>query len=141
MEFPLPPKKIFHFYVILCPNMFFRRITFISLSNRNASTFSSFKPKKYSLTFLLCFEKDKQLYGLLHFVANRWKKGKQQQILFFWASKSLWVVTAAMKLKDSCSLEGNYDKPRQSIKKQRHHIANKGLYSQSCGFPSSHVQM
>ena len=25
----------------------------------------------------------------------------------------------------------SYDKPRQSIKKQRHHFANKGLYSQS----------
>ena len=27
-------------------------------------------------------------------------------ILFFWAPKSLQMVTAAMKLKDSCSLEG-----------------------------------
>ena len=26
--------------------------------------------------------------------------------LFSWAPKSLWIVTAAMKLKDSCSLEG-----------------------------------
>ena len=25
--------------------------------------------------------------------------------------------------------------------KQRHHFANKGPYSQSCGFSSSHVQM
>ena len=35
----------------------------------------------------------------------------------------------------------SYDKPRQRIKKQRHHFANKGLYSQSCGFSSSHVWM
>ena len=28
------------------------------------------------------------------------------QILFSWASKSLRMVTAAMKLKDACSLEG-----------------------------------
>ena len=27
------------------------------------------------------------------------------QTLFFWASKSLQMVTAAMKLKDTCSLE------------------------------------
>jgi len=27
------------------------------------------------------------------------------------------------------------------LKKQRHHFVNKDLYSQSCGFPSSHVQM
>ena len=35
----------------------------------------------------------------------------------------------------------SYDKPRQHIKKQRHHFADKGLYSQSYGFPSSHVCM
>ena len=35
----------------------------------------------------------------------------------------------------------SYDKPRQHIKKQRHHFANKGLYSQSYGFSSSHVWM
>ena len=33
------------------------------------------------------------------------------------------------------------DKPRQCIKKQRHHFANKGLCSPSCGFSSSHVWM
>ena len=30
--------------------------------------------------------------------------GKQCQTLFFWAPKSLQMVTAAMKLKDACSL-------------------------------------
>ena len=29
----------------------------------------------------------------------------------------------------------------QPIKKQRHHIAENGLYSQSYGFSSSHVQI
>ena len=33
----------------------------------------------------------------------------------------------------------SYDKPRQHIKKQRYHFADKGLYSQSYGFSSSHV--
>ena len=33
------------------------------------------------------------------------------------------------------------DKPRQCIKKQKHHFANKLLYSQSYGFSNSHVQM
>ena len=33
------------------------------------------------------------------------KKWKQWQTLFFWAPKSLWMMTAAMKLKDICSLE------------------------------------
>ena len=34
-----------------------------------------------------------------------------------WALKSLWIVTAAMKLKDACSLEEKHDKPGQHIKK------------------------
>ena len=67
--------------------------------------------------------------------------GKQCQILFFWAPKSLQMVTAALKLKDACSLEESYDQPRQHIKKQRHYFANKGLSSQSYGFSSSHVRM
>ena len=35
----------------------------------------------------------------------------------------------------------SYDKPRQHIKRQRHHFADKGLSSQSCSFSSSHAQM
>ena len=38
------------------------------------------------------------------------------------------------------SWKKNYDKPRQCIKKQRY-FANKGLYSESYGFSSSHIQM
>ena len=34
----------------------------------------------------------------------------------------------------------SYDKPRQHIKKQRHQLADKDLYSQSYGFSSSHVR-
>ena len=33
----------------------------------------------------------------------------------------------------------SYDRPRQHIKRQRHHSADKGLSSQSYGFPRSHV--
>ena len=35
-------------------------------------------------------------------MGQRWK---QLEILFSWAPKSLHMVTAAMKLKDACSLE------------------------------------
>ena len=58
-----------------------------------------------------------------------------------WALKSLCMVTAAMKLKDACFLEESYDKIRQHIKKQRHHFADKGLYSQSYGFSTIHIWM
>ena len=54
------------------------------------------------------------------------EKWKWWQILFSWTPKSLQTVTAAMKLKNAYSLEGKYDKPRQHIKKQRHHFADKG---------------
>ena len=41
-----------------------------------------------------------------HFVANRWgNNGNSERLLFSWAPKSLQMVTAAMKLKDACSLE------------------------------------
>ena len=61
--------------------------------------------------------------------------------LIFWAPKSLQMVTAAMKLKNVCSLEEKFDQPRQLIKKQRHYFANKGPSSQSYGFSSSQVKM
>ena len=63
-------------------------------------------------------------------MANRRGKSGKWQIWFSWAPKSLQTVTAAMKLKDA-PLKKSYDKPRQHIKKLRHHFADKGLYSQS----------
>ena len=46
--------------------------------------------------------------------------------------------TTAMKLKDTCSLEENYDQPRQHIK-SKDYFADKGPSHQSHGFSSSHV--
>ena len=66
------------------------------------------------------------------------KQWKQWETLLFGAPKSLQMVTAAMKLKDACPWKKIYDKPRQCIKKQRHHFANKGPCSQSYGFSRSH---
>ena len=59
----------------------------------------------------------------------------------FWAPKSLQMVTAAMELKDACSLEEKFDQTRQHNKKQRHYFANKVLSSKSYGFSSSRVWM
>ena len=69
------------------------------------------------------------------------KQWKQWQTLFFGAPKSLQMVTAAMKLKDAYSWKESYDQPRQYIKKQKHHFANKGPSSESNGFSSNHVWM
>ena len=51
------------------------------------------------------------------------------------------MVTVAMKLEDTCSLEEKLWPARQHVKKQRHYFADKGLSSQSYGFSSSHVWM
>ena len=62
------------------------------------------------------------------------KQWKQWLTLFFWAPKSLQMVIAAMKLKDTLWWE-SYDHPRQHIQKQRHYFANKDLSSQDLVFP------
>ena len=49
----------------------------------------------------------------------------------------LQTVTAAMKLKDTCSWEEKHTKLRQYIEKQRHYFADKGPSSQSYDFSSS----
>ena len=75
-------------------------------------------------------------------MADRWgKQWKQWQTLFSWASKSLQMMTLAMKFKNACSLKKSSDQPRQHIKKQRHYFADKGPSSQSYGFSSSHTWM
>ena len=47
------------------------------------------------------------------------KQWKQCQTLFFWASKSLQMVNAAMKLKDAYSLEEKVMTNLESILKSR----------------------
>ena len=70
-------------------------------------------------------------------MGKQWK----QKRLFSWAPKWRQMVTAAMKGKHTCSLEGKLWPPRQYIKKQRHYFADKGPSSQGYGFSSSHVWM
>ena len=40
-----------------------------------------------------------------HLMANRWGNNGNSDRLYFWAPKSLPIMTAAMKLKHACSLE------------------------------------
>ena len=67
------------------------------------------------------------------------KKWKQWEILLPWAPKSLWMVTAATKLKDACFWKEKLWQTYTAYLKQKHHLANEGSYSQSYGFSSSHV--
>jgi len=73
--------------------------------------------------------------------SRRGKSGTSDRFSFLGLQKSLWTVTGAMKLKDACSLEGEYGKLRQHIKKQRHYFADTGPFNQSYNFSSSHLQM
>ena len=73
-------------------------------------------------------------------VKNRWgNNGNSDRLYFLGLQKSLQMVTATMKLKDTRSLKKSYETPRQHIKKWRHYFANKGPSSQSYGFFGSHV--
>ena len=85
-----------------------------------------------------------------HWVSYLWFLCKRIDFLIVQGEKSihihsLWIfqlilmVIAATKLKHTW--KKTYDIPIQLIKKQRHDFANKGPYSQSCGFSSNHVQM
>ena len=58
---------------------------------------------------------------------------------FIFLGSKITVVTAAMKLKETCSLEEKLDQPTQHIKKHRHYFASKVPSIQSFGFSSGHV--
>jgi len=60
--------------------------------------------------------------------------------LLWGAPKSLQMVTAAMKLKDT-PWKKSYDQTRQHIEKRRHCFANKVPCNQGYGFSSSQVWM
>ena len=63
------------------------------------------------------------------------KEWKQCQTLFSWAPKSLQLVSAAMKLKDTAPWKKSYDQPRQHIKMQRHYFANEVCLVKAMVFP------
>ena len=65
------------------------------------------------------------------------KKWKQWQIFFSWAPKLLWILTAAMKFRRL--LLGR--KAMTNLDSVLKSFANKGPYSQSYDFSSSHVWM
>ena len=67
--------------------------------------------------------------------------GNSERLYFGGAPKSLQMVTVAMTLKDTCSLEEKLYQPRQHIKKQRHYFSNEDLSSQSYDFSSTQVWM
>ena len=69
------------------------------------SLLTKVKEKSEKVGLKLNVQKTKIMVPSLH-GKRMGKQWKQCQTLFFWAPKSLQMVTAAMKLKDAYSLEG-----------------------------------
>ena len=75
-------------------------------------------------------------------MGNGWgNSGNSVRLYFFWAPKSLQMVTAAVKLKDAYSLEGNLWPTSIAYSKAETSISNKGPSSQGYGFSCGHVWM
>ena len=68
------------------------------------------------------------------------KQWKQADLIFL-GSKSLQMVTAAMKVEDTYPWKKSYDKPIQCVEKQRHSSSDKGPNSQGYGLSSVHVPL
>ena len=68
-------------------------------------------------------------------MGKQWKQWLNLFIYLFLTPKSLQMVIAAMKLKDTPWKE-SYDQPRQHIKKQRHYFVNKGRLVKAMVFPA-----
>ena len=70
-------------------------------------------------------------------MANTWGNNRNSDKFYFLTPESLQMVTAGKRhLPLGRKAMTNLD---NILKKQRHYFANKGLYSQSYGFSSSHV--
>ena len=69
------------------------------------------------------------------------KSGSSDRFYFLGLQNHCRQWLQPWNLKTLVPWKKSYDKPRQRIKKQRHHFADKGPYSQIYGFSSSHVQM
>ena len=67
-------------------------------------------------------------------MAYRWGNNGNSDRLFSWAPKSLWTVTAGMKLRHLL-LGRKADKPSQRMKEQRHYFANRVHLVKAMVFP------
>ena len=74
-------------------------------------------------------------------MSNRWETVESMIDFIFLGSKITENCDGSHEIKGRFLLGRSYDQPRQHIKKQRHHFANKNPSSQSFGFSSNHVWM
>ena len=75
-----------------------------------------------------------------HIMTNRWgNNGNSDRLYFLGLQNHCRCWLQPWNKKTLAPWKKSYDKPRECIKKQRHYFADKSLYSQRYGFPSSHV--
>ena len=75
-------------------------------------------------------------------MANRWGKSGIGADFLFLGSKITADDDCSHEIKKTLAVwKESYDKPRQHIKKWKHHFANKGPSNHSYAFSSSHVLM
>ena len=67
--------------------------------------FMKVKEEREKVGLKLNIQKTKMMASGHIIMANEWGNNGNRDRLFPWAPKSLWMVTAAMKLKDACSVE------------------------------------
>ena len=76
-----------------------------------------------------------------HFLLTSWKIDGERVTtvadFIFLGSKITVDSDCSHEIQTLAPWKKSYDKPRQCVKKQRHHFVNKGLSSQSYGFSSS----
>ena len=72
---------------------------------------------------------------------RRGKSENSDRFYFLGIQNHCWWWLQPWNSKKLTQWKESYDKPKQCIKKQRHHFADKGPYSQSHGFSNGHVWM
>ena len=79
-------------------------ITLMTESEQEQKSLLKVKEESEKAGLTLNIQKTK-IVASSHLIANRWGNNGNSDKLFWRASKSLQMVTAAMTLKDTCSLE------------------------------------
>ena len=78
-------------------------------------------------------------------MANRWEtmgsNGNSDRLYFLGLQNHHGQWLQPWNWKTLVPWKKSYDKPRQHVKKQRHHFVDKGPYNQGYGFSRSHVWM
>ena len=96
----------------------------------------------HQVEFQLQHQSFQWIFRTVKYMANKWgKNGNNDRLYFLGLQKYCGRRLQPRNSKTLDPWKKSYDKPKQCVQKQRYHFSDKGLYSQSYGFSSSHVWM